>query len=131
MSLVDIFLDPLTGDLSLVDSQMRLTANIEECVRQKVEITLRTFKGEWDFNILFGVPYLENDNNPTQLLGKTSKAFFDITIKTTIESVEGIVQVLDFESTLTQPEGLLTINFKATTESGEVLDPTSPITFQV
>ena len=131
MALVDLFIDPSTGDLDLTNSQMRLTANIEECVRQKVAITLRAFRGEWVYNILFGVPYLENDNNKVQLFGKTPKAFFDTTIKSAIESVEGIIQVLSFESILTQPDGLISISFSATTESGEVLSPTDPIIFQI
>jgi len=130
MALVDIFLNVSTGDIDLTNNQMRLTANIEECVRQKVQITLQTFRGEWIFNILQGVPYLENDNNPVQLLGKTSKSFFDTTVKTAIESVEGIVQVLTFESTLTQPDGLIDITFTATTESGAVM-PSTTITFTV
>jgi hypothetical protein len=131
MALVDFFLNVSTGDIDLTDNQMRLTANIEECVRQKVLITLETFRGEWVFNINFGVPYLENSNNKVQLLGKTSKTFFDTTVKSAIEDVEGIVQVTRFESTLTQPDGTINIDFSAITQSGEVLSPTTPITLQV
>jgi hypothetical protein len=131
MSLVDLYVSPTTGDLDLTNNQMRLTANIEECVRQKVEITLKAYRGEWAYNIEFGVPYLENDNNPIQLLGKTSKVFFDTTIRAAIESVEGIVQILTYNSVITQPQGLISITFQATTESGEVLTPTEPIIFQV
>ena len=131
MALVDLYIDPSTGDIYLTNNQMRLTANIEECVRQKVAITLRTFKGEWVFNIDQGVPYLENENNKIQLLGKTSKSFFDTTVKTAIEGVEGIVQILSYSSAVTQPEGLISISFKATTESGEILAPTQPIEIQI
>ena len=130
MALVDLYINPLTGDIDLNNNQMRLTANIQEAVRQKVQITLEAFQGEWVYNIDFGVPYLENDNNPTQILGKTSQAFFDTTVKTAIEEVEGIVRVISFSSTLTQPEGLITINFEAITQSGEVLSP-DPITVSI
>ena len=85
--MTDIFLDPLTNDIDLVNNVMRLTANTEELSRQRVQIWLGIFKGEWFFNIVAGIPYLANDNNPVQLLGVgTNKDAFDREIKEGINS---------------------------------------------
>ncbi len=131
MSLVDLYLDPATGDLDLTNSRVRLTQNIEEAVRQKLEITLRTFRGELFSNINFGVPYLENEDNPVQLFGEASQIVFDTEIKSQILSVEGVVDILSYNSFLSPIDGILDINFKATTESGEVISPVEPISLQI
>lgn len=119
MALRDIYLDPLTNDLSFINGEIRLTESIEEVVRQKVSIALRTYRGEWFANIEQGVPYLENDNNPIQILGKTSKTVFDTTVRSEILEVQGVTNVTYYESTLDRVNSTITISFQATTKSGE------------
>jgi hypothetical protein len=119
--MTDIFLDPLTNDIQLTNNVMRLTANTEELSRQRVQIWLGIFKGEWFANITAGIPYLVNDNNPEQLLGVTSKATFDLFIKTGITTRSGIVDLLSYSSTLDNSTRTLTISFEASTETGEIV----------
>lgn len=117
----DIYLSEATDDIDFVNNTMRLTNTIEELTRQKVQIHLATFKGEWFANILAGIPYLANNNNPEQLLGKADKRFFDVAIKTGILSRDGIVDLTSYESVLNKNTRGITVSFKATTESGDIV----------
>tara|TARA_R110002020_G_scaffold31715_1_gene98542 strand:- start:1256 stop:1645 length:390 start_codon:yes stop_codon:yes gene_type:complete len=121
MAFKDLYINPLTGDLDLTNSRIRLTETVQESVRQKVEVTLKTYTGEYFANILFGVPYLENDNNNIQLLGKTSKTIFDTTIKEKVLGVEGVINITSYRSILDQISGELDISFRAEIESGELI----------
>lgn len=115
----DIYLNPLTNDIDLTNKRMRLTESIPESSRQQVYIDLHTFQGEWYANILAGVPYLANDTNAIQLLGKTSKDTFDITIKGNILSRENIISLTSYSSELNKATRNITINFVAKTNTGE------------
>jgi hypothetical protein len=120
--MTDIFLNTDTNDIDLVNSVMRLTANTEELTRQRVQIWLGIFKGEWLFNIVAGIPYLANDNNPEQLLGVASnKDSFDRAIREGIITRAGIIDLTSYTSTLDNLTRTLTINFKATTEDGPIV----------
>ena len=118
---VDIYLDPITGDINLTNNNMRMTANIEESSRQQVTINLSMFKGEWFANILAGIPYIANDNNPDQLLGPNGKNLLDATIKEGITSRENITQLTTYSSTLDKVNRSLAVSFSAVTNSGEVI----------
>jgi hypothetical protein len=118
---LDFYIDPKTGDLDLTNNIIRKTQSIEELCRQQVEIALRAFRGEWKFNILFGTPYLKNDNNGLQILGKVDKRIVDAEIKSVIVGREHIVKLLDYTSTLDMNTRQLSISFTASTESGEII----------
>ena len=79
------------------------------------------FKGEWFANILEGIPYLRNDNNTTQILGKSTKEVVDIYLREGILS-EPTIETLDiYTSTLNRSTGELSVTFEAITTSGETL----------
>ncbi len=117
----DFYLNPLTGDLDLTGGRMRITKRIEELARQKLHITLKTFRGEYFANRLFGIPYLENDHNPIQLLEKNTKDLLDLELKSAILNTEGITEILSYSSILAS-DRTLTVNFTALTESGEEVE---------
>jgi hypothetical protein len=119
--MTDIFLNPLTNDIDLVNNEMRLTTTVQELTRQRVQIWLGIFKGEWFANVLAGIPYLANDNNPVQLLGVTSKDTFDLAIKTGITTRSGIVELLSYSSTLDKASRQISISFEASTDTGEIV----------
>lgn len=125
--MTDIFIDPGTNDLGFSNSTVRLTATREELARQKVQINLSTFKGEWFRNVLAGIPYLKNDNNPVQLLGATTKEVFDLHIKAGIVSRQDIVDILTYNSVLDKVERTLTISFTASTITGSTVSTTNLI----
>lgn len=119
---VDIYIDPASGDLDLSSNKtLRLTNSIEESSRQQVAITLATYRGEWFANINYGVPYLKNDNNNEQLMGANRKALLDIAIKNGILTRENIVRLISYESELNNQTRLLTVSFRAETNTGEVI----------
>lgn len=117
----DFYLNPLTGDLDITGGRMSITKQVEELARQKLHITLKTFKGEYFANRLFGIPYLANDNNPVQLLEKNTKDLLDLEIKSAILDTEGVTEILSYSSNLASDRSL-TVNFTALTESGEEIE---------
>jgi hypothetical protein len=119
---IDIFLNTLTGDIDLFNKSMRLTNSIPESSRQQVHIDLSTFKGEWFANILAGIPYLANDNNPIQLMGQQETLNFDIAIKGNVLSRENIVSLSGYTSSLDRKERILTVSFTAITSTGEEVE---------
>lgn len=119
--MVDILLNA-AGDLDLSGNTLKLTPTIEDNTRQRILITLSTNRGEWEFNILFGVPYLSNANNPTQLLGKVPKSFLDAAITEAILSKEDITSLNSYSSVLDKVTGVLTIEANATTNTGEIVN---------
>ena len=121
MPLVDFYINPSTGDLDLTNNQLRLTQNVQECVRQKVAITLRGFRGEWKFNLNAYVPWIENENNPTAILGKEGRALFDTTIQSAILGVEGIQEILSYNSDWNKLTGNIDVEGTARTSSGDVI----------
>lgn len=125
--MADIYIDPLTHDISLVDNRMMLVDTEEEATRQRLVITLKTFRGEWDFNIEAGVPYLKNENNAVQLLGKSNKDLLDLEIKQAILNTEGVVSLNTFDSVFDKAQRTVEIDFTASTDSGEIISVTTTI----
>ena len=108
--MVDLYIDPSTGDIALEDNQIRFTSNNAELTRQRVDTSLNTYRGEWFYNILEGIPYLENDNNPIQLLGKANAADFDSYVKQIILSKPFVKSIKQYRSELNPYTSTLTIN---------------------
>jgi len=118
---VDIFLDPLTNDIQLFNGSMRVTQNIEESSRQQVLITLSAFKGEWLYDINFGIPYIENDNNSVKTLGVLNKSFLDSVIQNEVLARENIIKIITYTSTLDKTTGVLSVTLRAETNTGDVV----------
>jgi len=128
MAFVDLLLDG-SGDLDLTNGQLSLTPDLQTVIRQKVQITLRAFKGEYFADINLGVPYLENDNNSVQLLGdRIPKDIFDTYMREAILGVDGVVSITEYSSEVNNTGESLTIEFSAQIESGEVISTTDTIT---
>lgn len=119
--MTDILLDS-SGDISIVNGDVVLIPTIQQLVRQQVQITLRTFRGEWPYNTDFGVPYVSNQYNTTQILGKYPKTLFDLHIREAIVSVENVLDILEYSSTLDLPSQIISVRFKATTPTGTISD---------
>lgn len=119
---VDLYINPFTGDIDLTNNVMRLTRNKEESARQQISITLQSYKGEWLFNIDFGISWLANDNNPLQLLGAgNNKGLIDTLIKEAILSRENVIEILTYSSSLDNNSRAMNVSFSAKTDSGEVI----------
>ena len=88
----DIFVSEVTDDLFLENgTTLRFCASEQELTRQRLQITLATFQGEWFANIDFGVPYFES------IFGKETLATTDAVFKATIRGVEGLIKIIEYD----------------------------------
>lgn len=127
--MVDLYVNPNTGDLDFTNKTVRLTQNNAELTRQRIEISLRTYRGEWFYNINEGIPYLENANNPIQLIGKGDKQDFDSYIKSSINEKPFVRNITDYSSVFDKYQGNLSIFVKI--DAGEDQATEIPITISL
>jgi hypothetical protein len=119
--MVDIYIDPATGDIDLTNNIMRLTATEPELTRQRIWINLSVNKGSYLFDLNLGVPYFANDYNPISLIGKTSQFMIDAYIKEGILSRPGVDIITSYSSTWDKQSGQSTITYVASAVSGDTV----------
>lgn len=121
--MVDLYIDPNTGDLALQNNMVRLTSGIPELTRQRIDTTLKTYRGEWVYNILEGIPYLANKNNDIQLVSRaTSKEDFDSYIKQAILEKPSVESITFYESSLDKITKKLSIRLTVKGTDGRSTD---------
>ena len=118
---IDFFIDPLTGDIDITNNLIRRTLTIEELTRQQIAITLEAFRGEWIYNITYGVPYLANDNNDIQLLGKVDPRLIDAALAEAILGRTNVTGISDYASVVNEATREMSVSFTAVTKSGEII----------
>lgn len=117
----DIMLDPLTGDISISKNMVRLTTSNAEEVRQKVEIRLKTFRGEWFANVRAGLPYFQS------MFGRNvTKSFIDTQIKTTVLKTSGVISMKEFSSSINPKTREYSAIIKVITDEGIVVIDFTP-----
>lgn len=116
----DIYLNPTTYDLDIINGEFRLCASLEELTPQKVYITLNMNKGNWKFNINQGVAWLANENNPIQLLGKKPKGVIDSAIKQAVLNTEGVIRIDEYSSYASPSDRVLNVDITFETEEGSI-----------
>lgn len=89
----DLFLDPETGDLKLVNNDLFLIKNNIDSVRQRLALRFSIWKDEWKFNLDFGFPYW------SYLGRKTSKQIIDVKVRQTATSPSDVLRIENFTST--------------------------------
>lgn len=115
-----------SGDIDLGDNYtMTLCDTQEQLVRQRVMITFGVNRGEWDYDLDFGVPWLENAFNKISILGKVPKAVFDGYIKQAILTREGVESILEYNSTPDPKTRVITTTVKVLSTSGEIITITN------
>lgn len=107
--------DGTTVDLKLASGDLSVVTQ-EYLVRQKLQVALWTFRGEWVFNINAGVPYLTNVFGPE----KHPKEEIDAVLKAAIKGVEDVNTILAYESAFSAATRQLTVSFKVDTTFGPV-----------
>lgn len=50
-------LNPQTNDIEAVGGKIKLLSTLQEAVRQRLSVKLKTFAGEWFLDTSYGVPY--------------------------------------------------------------------------
>ena len=122
---IDVKLDAV-GDIALESGAMKITKTKQEVARQQCLIAINCNKGEWVFNVNFGVPYLKNDYNPVQLLGVGGQSLIDGYVRYSLMETEYITRIRSYTSQFDPREGEYSIKFEAVTESGEVVNLNLP-----
>ena len=110
------------GDIDLGDNYtMKLCTRKEELVRQRIYITLRVNRGEWQYDTNFGTPWLTNQYNNFSILGKVPVTVFDSEIRQQILSREGVVKLLEYETIHDRQTRQAKTKAKVLSESGEII----------
>lgn len=119
---MDIYVNPATGDIDLQNHTMRFTNSNAELTVQRIRTTLLTYRGEWFFNINEGIPYLENANNPIQLIGKAYKEDYDPYVKQAIGEKPFVTRITSYSSVLDPYTSELRISFnvQASDQAGTI-----------
>ena len=114
------------GDLLFEDGKFTLLTTIQEAVRQRVQIRLQTFLGEYFLDTSVGLPYRQ------QIFNKgLSKVEVDALFIREINKDTDVIQVIDFSSTqvgrayslnfeVLTTDGLLRVNLPSITPNDEV-----------
>lgn len=122
------------GDVIISNGKFTLLDTIQEAVRQRLQIVLNTFQGEWFLNTTFGIPYRQ------RILGKgLTKTEIDAIFLNKITQDPDVIKVLSFFSTYNSikrgydltfevltVEGKLRVYSPFETPNDEVLYPTPP-----
>ena len=124
---MDILLND-QGDIDLgTNFTMSLVKTKEQLTKQKIKIALNTNRGEWAFNINFGVPWLRNEYNNISILTKVPKGIFDSAIKDAILTREGVVEILEYRSVVDKVTRKITVEAKVETEQGDIVSISSDL----
>lgn len=122
------------GDIMIRGGKFTLLDTIQEAVRQRLQITLNTFQGEWFLNTQFGIPYKQ------RILAKgLSKKEVDAIFIAEINKDPDVIKILYFSSTYNSlkrgydlvfevltTDGKLRVYSPFQTPNDEVLYPTPP-----
>lgn len=114
---MDLLIDQEVGDLVFANGYTLTTSDEANVVAQRIYIHLRTFKGEWFMDTLYGVPWFE-------IFGKKNitKGSVDRILQEEVYKVEGVREVVAWESSLNNQSRNYQVTFSVRTERGLVTD---------
>lgn len=111
----DIFLDPDTGDLSIVSGKIRLTTPGVEASAQRLRVRLRLFRGEYVLDRRVGMPYAD-------FLGKKGVLRrYDEMLRSAVRTCPGVASLNTFLLTL-DADRLATVTLSASALDGQPID---------
>lgn len=111
----DLYLDPTTGDIVLVGNSPVLVEDTLSLVRQRIEIRLNTFLGEWFYNSEVGIPYYEEI-----LTQRYNKPIVDSLLRSEILETEDVIEITSFETSFSSSERKLSYSIEVATNQGSV-----------
>lgn len=118
---MDLLLDVNTHDAIFFNGPLTkdyTTQPFTQTVAQRLKIRLLTFKGEYVFNTVYGVPYWQ------EILGKkTTKEAVDLIYQQQILLENGVKEITSFSSTF--ENRIYSMTFRVKVVSGEVSEPIS------
>jgi len=118
--LKDMKIDPVTGDIVITNGDIVFVEDIEALL-QRLRIKFKTFLGEFFPNINIGLPYLKEDDEGRQILGKqVDPADVEDIFKDKILETNGIISLKQFRFELDSKTRIATLNFEAESIFGKV-----------
>lgn len=105
----------VNGDISIDPFDILLNTQGLEAVGQRLLISLNTFKGEYFLNTEFGTPWYQ-----TVLRKGISKNLIDTQLRRVITETKGVLQLIEYQSTINNSTRSIDIRFKARADEGIV-----------
>lgn len=118
--MTDILLDQFTNDVVVENGDLVFIDSKEFEARQAITMTLRAFRGEWFKDILYGTPWIKNDDNAVSILNKVPKNVFDSYIRESILSNTEALSIISYSSLIDSYSGAITIAASVETEFGVI-----------
>lgn len=110
---MDLLLDEKTHDMVFSNGATPVTTTPQITVAQRLKIRLQTFQGEYFMNLQAGVPYYQ------RIFGKIkNKSTIDTIFQSEILADEGVIELVDYQSTLDNTLRFLTVTFSVRTSDG-------------
>lgn len=108
----DIFLDPATHDLKIVNNDLQIVQGAER-VRQQLAIKLKLWREEWFLDTEFGTPYLQS------ILGKQLTINGAVVaLQKAILEVADVNKITSFTYDFNRKARSLTVDFECDTPYG-------------
>ena len=111
----DIKIDPNTNDYLLTGSSLSLHTESAPLVAQRIRIAVQTGQGELFNNVLEGIPFQIS----SRLKGE--EAFAEEFMKDYIANVEGVAEVVNFQSSLDPHTRIFNVKAAVRIESGDLI----------
>lgn len=89
----NLYIEPSTGDLTLLNYNLRLTNTMQQFLSQKIENTLKTINGEFFANERIGIPYFQQVFGKSIDLNSVSSIF-----KSAVLNIPEVDSILKFET---------------------------------
>jgi hypothetical protein len=108
------------GDIARVDGNILLLTTYQEAVKQRLQIKLRTFKGEWWLDTSYGIPYHDTGDGRS-IIGKGyTKADVDSLYLTEIKQDPDVIAIDYFNSTYNGYTRQYDLNFEVKAREGNL-----------
>lgn len=126
-------LNQQTNDIESVGGKIKLLSTVQESVRQRLSIKLRTFQNEWFLDTTYGVPYRGLNGI---IGGKKSKAEVDAIFISIINDEPEVQRIISFDSTYNAINRRYDLNFdfrvadRALRPQSPELTPSEEITYE-
>jgi hypothetical protein len=110
--MIDMALDPKTGDLLLIEASAVLVDQVDQ-IAQNLAIRLRFIQGEWYLNILAGIPYFQYFfvKEPNQIQVESF-------LKDEIVNTRGVEEITSFSSDYNSAKRTFGVQFSVKSLSG-------------
>jgi len=112
----NFYLDPDTNDFVLKSLNLRMTETVTEHLSQKVTNNLATFLGEWFLDEDLGLPYYQDILKKQPDLDVINAIY-----RNAIEDIDGIIELVTFNSELDTGTREFTYTFQAEGENTDDL----------